>query len=551
MDKNLTIALAQINLIVGDIAGNTPKIIAAAIEARDQKQADLVAFHEQAISNYSPEDLLYHQDFCQKVAQALDTIARQTIGIDVLVGYPEAVHSKSKIRQSSNQIIRFNSAAYLRDGKIIANYRKQFLPNYAIFDEKRYFTACNKTCIVELEGMKLGIVICEDLWHPEPIAKAKRAGAEIIIAPNASPFSTKQFQLRLQALRQRTKESQLPIVYVHQLGGHDELLFDGNSLAINNDGEIAALLPHCEPAVHCIEVIKQAQACHIVKQEIAERLETEALIYQALVLGVKDYVSKNGFKRAVIGLSGGIDSALTLAIAVDALGKDAVNAIFMPSAYTSQLSYDAVQQQSKQLGVDCRIIDINPLMQSFKPTVESSLQQKLSAISDQNLQARIRGTLLMTISNQTNSLVLTTGNKSEMAVGYCTLYGDMVGAFAVLKDVYKTLVYRLANYRNQLSAAIPQMVIDRPPSAELAPGQLDQDSLPPYDILDQILEQYIEHNASIDSIVAQGFDRAVVKKVVTLLVHNEYKRRQSAPGTRITTKGFGRDWRYPITSNYI
>ncbi|MEM9243895.1 MAG: NAD+ synthase [Pseudomonadota bacterium] len=545
MSEKLKIALAQINLTVGDIIGNSQKIIASIEQARDQHQADLIVFHEQTLCNYSPEDLLYHDDFYEAINQAIIEIAKHSTAIDVVIGFPELANDNNQQQK------RFNSAAWLRDGNVIAKYRKQCLPNYAVFDEKRYFTPGNDTVIIDLKGYKIGLLICEDLWHQQPMAKTKQAGAELIVSLNASPFSTQIAKKRLKILQDRVAENNIPIVYVNQLGGHDELLFDGNSMVIDSKGDIAAKLPHCQSALQAVCFEKNKSKCTVARAPTpAKPLAFEALVYQALVLGTGDYVRKNGFKGAVLGLSGGIDSALTLAIAVDALGKENVSALFMPSRYSSKISYEAALAESQALGIDYHVVTMDDIFQQFLPSLKTIFQTDVNDITQQNIQARVRGLLLMAVSNQQRRIVLTTGNKSEMAVGYCTLYGDMAGGFAVLKDVYKTMVYRLANYRNRISPVIPEVVISRPPSAELAPEQKDEDSLPPYDILDQILERYIEKNQGIDEIIAANFDADTVRKVISMLVNNEYKRRQSPPGTRITTKAFGRDWRYPITSRY-
>jgi NAD+ synthase (glutamine-hydrolysing) len=548
----LIIAIAQLNFTTLDITGNSEKMIAAAKHARDHLKADVIVFSELAITGYALDDLLYHQEIYTASLQAITHIAQETQGIDVIVGYPEATGDVS----GNLAATRFNSLAYCRDGKIMANYRKQQLPNYSIFDEKRYFTPGHTPTIVEIKGYKVGLIICEDIWFPEPMKQAKAAGAEIIVCPNASPFATGKMERRLTALKHRSEENKLPIIYINQVGGNDELLFDGRSMAINSQGKISHLLPHCEEAVqlvtidrinhHCDFISPNKDSAHHVSDQTPEQL-----IYEALVLGTRDYVHKSGFKNVLIGLSGGIDSAITLAIAVDAFGKENVTGVLMPSEYTSQLSMDLALEQTDLLGVSHHIISITPAFHALLTSLKEPLNDTMRDLTQQNLQSRVRGVLLMALSNETGKMVLTTGNKSETAVGYTTLYGDTAGGYDVLKDVYKTVVYRLAHYRNTISPVIPQAVIDRAPTAELAPNQTDQDSLPPYEILDAILELHIEKLTSIDDIIKAGFDPETVHKVVELIYKNKYKRRQSPPGTRVTPRAFGKDWRYPIAAKYF
>lgn len=540
----LNIAMAQLDLTVGDINSNAEKIIKAAQHARDEINADMIVFHELTICNYSPEDLLYHQDLYRLTKQALKCIAKKTEGIDVVVGYPEATGDVDNPLTHT----RFNAAAWLRNGKIHANYRKQRLPNYSVFDERRYFSPGAASVIVEIKGFKVGVLICEDIWHAEPVAEARKAGAQLIVSLNASPFSLDKPEKRINMLKKRIKANKIPMLYVNQVGGHDELLFDGGSMALDSEGNIVCAMPRYEEKIDMVTVHENMS---MPRQSIAPELEDEASIYRALVLGVRSYVHKNGFKGTLLGLSGGIDSALTLAIAVDALGAENVEAILMPSKHTSQLSLDGATEEINALGVKHQILSIEDTNKSFLNTLKDTFKNTETGIAEQNIQARIRGSFLMALSNKTGKIVLTTGNKSEMAVGYATLYGDMAGGYAVLKDVYKTMVYRLSNYRNTISPVIPQIVIDRPPTAELAPDQKDEDSLPPYDMLDKILELYIEDNSSVEKIIEQGFDAETVHQVISMLTHSEYKRRQAPPGTRVTRKGFGRDWRYPITSKYV
>jgi NAD+ synthase (glutamine-hydrolysing) len=538
MAQNLRIILAQLNLLVGDIQGNSAKILAAIAQARDELRGDVVVFPELAISSYPPEDLLTYPDFHRQVNDTLQDLVKQVSGIDVILGYPHL---------SAGGL--YNAAALIRAGQIRAVYHKQHLPNYGVFDEKRYFALGHAPCIVHIKETPIAITICEDLWYADVALQAKQAGAQLIISLNASPFEIGKPKQREKILKQRVKECHLPIVYVHGVGGQDELLFDGGSTVINAEGEICAQAEFYQEQLLPVDIQLQPHM-QISKTTISPPLTTEASVYGALVLGVKDYINKNQLSGAIIGLSGGIDSALTLAIAVDALGAERVEAVMLPSRYTSAQSLEDAALQAKQLGVKYRTISIENLFNVSLETLTAEIENNLADITTENLQARCRGLLLMALSNQAGKLVLTTGNKSEMAMGYATLYGDMAGGFAVLKDVPKTLVYRLAAYRNSLQPVIPQRVIDRAPSAELAPNQVDTDRLPPYDILDQILTLYVEQDKTLAEIVALGFDHEVVKQVLTAVNKNEYKRRQAPPGVRITRRAFGRDRRYPMTSGF-
>lgn len=544
----LTLALAQINLIVGDIAGNTTRIIAA-IQAAEAKGANLIIFPELSITSYPPEDLVLRSDFLNQVESAIDIIASHSTEIDVLVGFPSKVEDQL-----------FNSAVYLRNGAILKKFDKRKLPNYGVFDEARYFSEGKELQdnVVELNGIKLGLLICEDIWYSTPSLVAKQADADIILVMNASPYSTTKHQQRLDTLRQRISETNLPIVYLNQVGGQDELLFDGDSMVMDSNG--ALLLqskPFCEDLYYVKLIKSSSHILHIenitAEELLAKPTSSIATLYEGLVTAVRDYVCKNHFKGVVLGLSGGIDSALTLAIAVDALGKNNVQAVMMPSDYTANMSLEDAEWEAKTLGVDYQIIPIMPLFKRFQESLTplfTQLNKTNFDKTEENLQARIRGNLLMAISNKTGRMLLTTSNKSEIAVGYATLYGDMSGGFSVIKDIYKTMVFELARYRNSISVVIPERVITRPPSAELAPNQTDQDSLPSYEILDQIIELFVEHDLSIDEIVAKGFDRSTVESVVRLIFINEYKRRQAAPGPRVTERAFGRNRRYPITSGF-
>ncbi len=534
----LQIALAQINCTVGDLAGNAAKILAAADSAR-RLGADLLLAPELALAGYPPEDLLLRPDFYRNCARELLALAEK-LPLPAVVGYPEA-----------HEGARYNSAALLMGGRIAANYRKQRLPTYEVFDEARYFRPGSAPVVFEIAGVRCGIAICEDVWMPEPAALARDAGAEVLLVLNASPFHIDKQATRHAMLRQRVRENGIPAIYCNLVGGQDELVFDGASFALDANGELAHQCAAFEEAVALVEM---AEGGLLPGTRLAEP-SPEEMVYAALKLGVRDYLSKNGFPGAIIGLSGGIDSALTLAIAVDALGADKVRAVMMPSPWTAQMSLDDARDMARRLGVEYDEIPIAAAMETFAvllaPTFAKLGEKPAWDTTDENIQARIRGLILMAFSNRTGRIVLTTGNKSEMAVGYATLYGDMAGGFAVIKDLKKTFVYRLAEYRNTVSEVIPKNIIARAPSAELRPNQTDQDSLPPYEILDAIVEAYMERDESPRQMIAAGLPQDDVKRVVTLLKRNEYKRRQAPPGIRITQRAFGKDWRYPITSRYI
>jgi NAD+ synthase (glutamine-hydrolysing) len=545
MWQQINVVMAQLNFLVGDIDFNTSLIIEKAKEAIEAGSADIIAYPELALTGYPPEDLLFRPSLSIRIEKALQRIRDENLAAYLVIGYPERVGDKL-----------FNSLTIIKHGKQVANYRKQHLPNYQVFDEQRYFDSGTDVCLLEIAGQKVAFTICEDMWEQEPIMQARSVGAQLMININASPYHMNKLSERQTLLRKRSVEGGFPIIYVNMVGGQDELVFDGGSMVVTATGECHCLAPSYSEAlvpvlVHVGE--SPGSPCEIPLQQIAPPLSLEAQVYQSLVLGVRDYVNKNKFKGVVLGLSGGIDSALTLAIAVDALGSDRVQAVMMPFTYTSELSLDAAAQQANKQGVDYQKIPIEGIYSAFLQSLEEQFANTETDVTEQNLQARCRGVLLMAISNKKGLLVLTTGNKSEIAVGYSTLYGDMAGGFDALKDVSKTLVYSLARYRNTEFSAIaqevvPQKVIDRPPSAELAPDQVDQDSLPPYDVLDRILELYVEHDCSADSIIAQGFDGQVVRRVLRLVDLNEYKRRQSPIGVRLTQRGFGRDRRYPITN---
>jgi NAD+ synthase (glutamine-hydrolysing) len=537
--STLRIALAQLNLFVGDVAGNTQRVIAAAAEARDRLQADLVLFPELTLCGYPPEDLLFHKGLRRQVNAALERVRSETSGIAVMFGYPE--YAEDGI---------YNSAAIVRDGEILANYRKQELPNYAVFDEKRYFKHGRDTRLVEIQGIRVAMLICEDIWEPGPARAAKEAGAQLLVVINGSPYSLRYQDRRERVVRERVRDCGLPVVYVNMLGGQDELVFDGGSFVMDASGEVVQRLAPFKEALEIAEIELIDGKARPKRGHIEPDLSEEASVYSALVLGVRDYVGKHGFPGVVLGLSGGIDSALTLTIAVDALGADRVHAVMMPSRYTSQMSLEDAAAQARLLNVRYDVISIEGMFAAALDALKDVFKGREPDTTEENIQSRCRGLLLMAISNKTGRMVLTTGNKSEMAVGYATLYGDMAGGFAPIKDCSKSLVYRLARYRNAISPAIPERVIERPPSAELRPDQKDTDSLPPYEILDPILELFIEEDLSVDEIAARGFERATVGRVLEMVKRNEYKRRQAPPGVRISHRAFGRDWRYPITSGY-
>lgn len=533
MSLAMRLALAQINSIVGDLSGNT-RLIADAAQAALQHGADALLVPELALTGYSPEDLLLREHFYADTAKALDELL-EIDGITLIIGHPARMGGE-----------RFNAATVMRDGHILGRYHKMRLPNEAVFDECRYFTPGIVPLVVDIAGVKAGILICEDIWDTDPAAEAADAGAEILLALNASPFHRDKIESRQQAARWRVEETGLPFVYLNLVGGQDELIFDGASFALNRMGEVVAQLPAFESALEIIEV----RDGDIVPQPLATLPCRVESVYRALVQGVRDYIGKNRFPGILLGLSGGIDSALTLAIAVDALGANNVHAVMMPSRYTADISVDDSRDMIARLGCQYDEVDIWPMYEQFMGALGGLFGDRPVDTTEENLQSRIRGVILMALSNKTGKLVLTTGNKSEMTTGYATLYGDMAGGYAVLKDVAKTLVYELSEWRNQTEEVIPRRIITRPPSAELRPDQVDQDSLPAYEILDAIMCEYVEHNRSAADIIAMGYLPADVEKVVRLLQINEYKRRQAPVGPRITQRAFGRDWRYPITNRF-
>ncbi len=537
MNETIRLSLAQLNLHVGNIEGNTDKIITAAIRARDEQKADVIVYPELTITSYPPEDLLLRPHLHEMVREALNRICTEVSGIDLIVGHP----------RKEGRLL-YNSCSLIRNGEIVATYNKQHLPNYSVFDEKRYFVPGDKPVVVEIKGRHIALSICEDIWTPGTGRQARDAGASLIINLNASPYHKDKSDERYEALVANIHEGNMPVVYVNLVGGQDQLVFDGGSLVMDDKARYCFLAPSFEENVYVVEISPDNTIRHAYPQP--RPFIPEESIYKALVTGVRDYTRKNGFRGVVLGLSGGIDSALTAAIAVDALGSDNVEVVMMPSRYTSEISTKDAVAEAKALGIKYEIIPIEKPFNAFLECLSEAFAGTHPDTTEENIQARCRGIILMAFSNKFGKLLLSTGNKSELAVGYATLYGDMNGGFNPLKDIWKTMVYRLAEWRNSISHVIPQRVIDRPPSAELAPDQKDSDNLPEYEILDPILEAYIERDEPPQQIIEEGFDPDTVKRVVTLVDRNEYKRRQAAPGVRITKRAFGRDRRYPITSGY-
>lgn len=533
--------MAQVNPLVGDIPGNADLVINTVDDLLSRGWPDVVVFPELVLTAYPPEDLLLRTSLDVRIGAALRKIMDRKFDTHLVIGYP-----------GREDGLLYNMLAIIYRGEVLATYKKQCLPNYQVFDEKRYFSPGDEACVLEIKGIPTGFTICEDLWENGPMGQAASAGARLMININGSPYHIGKMADRRDVLVRRLDEAGIPIVYVNQVGGQDELVFDGCSMAIDGDGTLKALAPACEESILEIEVVDDGSVTRLTEGQIAVQEEGDALVYKVLVLGLHDYVLKNGFKGVVLGLSGGIDSALTLALAVDALGSDCVHAVMMPYKYTAQISVEDAAKEAENFGVNYRVIPIETIFESFMGALAEEFAGTEVDLTEQNLQARCRGVMLMGISNKKGYLVLTTGNKSEMAVGYSTLYGDMAGGFDVLKDVPKMLVYSLSRYRNTLGQGemIPARIIERPPSAELAPEQVDEDNLPPYEILDQILELYIDQDQSAHAIIEKGFEAETVMRVLRLVDLNEYKRRQAPVGVRISRKGFGRDRRYPITSGW-
>ncbi len=550
----LKLCIAQLNFVVGDTAGNAQRVIAAARTAYAQG-ARLVLTPELSICGYPAEDLLLRPAFIAACDDAVKTVASELAGLKglfVVVGHPTGgdIRSKSVTVQR-----RLNAASVLSEGRVLETYAKRELPNYQVFDERRYFTPGQGTCVFQVGGISVGLLICEDAWFDEPALLAKEAGAELLVVSNASPFHVGKGSERVARMAQRARAVALPLVYTHLVGGQDEVVFDGASFAVDDEGTVVGRAPGFQEDLFSIQA-ERVRGRITLTAAISHERSPEADLWDALVLGVRDYVGKNGFPGVLLGLSGGIDSALVLAIAVDALGRDKVRTVMMPSPYTADISLIDARDMAARLGVRYDEISIVPEFEAFKASLAHEFRGLPEDATEENIQARIRGVLLMALSNKFGSIVLTTGNKSEMATGYCTLYGDMAGGFAVIKDLLKTTVFRLARWRNIHDRygtginPIPERIISRPPSAELRPGQLDQDSLPPYEILDAILERYMENDQGVEEIVAAGFDRAVVERVARLIRVNEYKRRQAPVGIRVTHRSFGKDWRYPITGKF-
>ena len=540
MTDSFKIALAQLNLLVGDVHGNATRVIATTRRARAELGADLVVFPELTLSGYPPEDLLFHRGFRRQIELGLDRVRQEVQDASVVVGFPE--YTRAGI---------YNSAALISGGAIAAIHRKAELPNYKVFDEKRYFQPGAQPTVVDRQGFRVGLLVCEDIWEPESTQLARSDGAELLVVINASPYELHKQREPEDIARIRARDVGLPLVYVNIMGAQDELVFEGNSFVMDAEGKVVMRAPAYEEGIYPVEFVRQARGKVVPKPgPIAPELSDEASVYGALVLGVRDYVNKHGFPGVVMGLSGGVDSALTLAIAVDALGADRVHAVMMPSRYTSDMSLQDAEEQARGLGVKYSTLSIESMFETTLATLKNEFAGRPPDATEENIQSRCRMLLLMGISNKTGKMLLTTGNKSEMAVGYATLYGDMAGGFAPIKDCSKMLVYRLVTYRNSLGRVIPQRVVDRPPSAELRPDQKDSDSLPPYDVLDRILEAFIEEDLSVDELEARGFDRTTVGRVLDLVKRNEYKRRQAPPGVRVSRRAFGRDWRYPITNAY-
>ena len=558
----LNIALAQLNLTVGDFSGNASKILDAARDAH-ARGADILLTPELSLAGYPPEDLLLRPAFLQKCDVALLQLVRDLAGLrglHVVVGHPSPMmgaalppHIVDGFLRPGANVRATNRATLMHDGRILGCYDKSMLPNDSVFDERRYFQPGHQTFVFTLKGVKVALLICEDVWYSEPSAQAVAAGAQLILVSNASPYHIGKEAQREAALQARVQETGVPHIYVNSVGGQDELIFDGGSFAVDQQGQVTLRLPQFVENLAVLryddgQLLTQITPVHTYAQH-------EAQIYAALVLGVRDYVNKNGFSSVIIGLSGGVDSALVLAIACDALGKEKVTAVMMPSPYTADISQIDAQQMALNLGVRYEEIVITPLVDAFSTSLASHFPHQtqtdsLADVTAENIQARVRGVLLMALANKHGSIVLTTSNKSELAVGYCTLYGDMAGGFAVIKDIPKMMVYRLCEWRNAHAEIIPKRILTRAPSAELRSNQTDQDSLPPYEILDAIVHTYVEKNGSVDEIIAQGYSETDVLRVVRLIKINEHKRRQSAIGIRITARAFGRDWRYPISAKF-
>ena len=551
MEPAVSVAFAQINQKVGDLAGNAARIVQAAALAHSQGH-DILLLPELALTGYAPEDLLLRWQFLadqQAALMSLQQALSEFADLHVVLGHVVKTDKGT-----------FNAASIFVNGNNLGTYLKQELPNYSVFDEKRYFTAGRKPLVFTVRNHTFGVVICEDVWFAGAATAAKQAGAQTLLVLNASPYVVRKHDIRLAVVRRNVCDAGMGAIYCNLVGGQDELVFDGHSFAVDRHGAVITELSSFSQVMGSVQVFSSGQFRAQTPLPLAgETLATpqpqasepaEAEVWRALVMGTRDYLRKNFFEKAVIGLSGGIDSAVVLAIAIDAIGAENLHAVMMPSRFTADISVNDAQQMARRVGVRYDDIAISPMFNSYLDALAPVFGDLPQDTTEENLQARIRGALLMALSNKFNAIVLTTGNKSELATGYCTLYGDMVGGYAPLKDIPKTLVYRLANWRNSQSAIIPERIITRPPSAELREDQTDQDSLPEYEVLDKILEHLMEHNDSVEAIVSTGLAREDVEKVARLLRINEYKRRQGSPGPKITTRAFGRDWRFPITNGY-
>ena len=531
---SLKLAAAQINLWVGDIPGNVDRMVAAAAAARDEHGADLVVFPELSLIGYPPDDLLLRSGMPAAVAAGVARLEQEIRGIRAVVGLPEFDGERI-----------YNAAFVVGDGATHARYRKQCLPSYGVFDEHRHYTAGDRACVVDIAGTRVGLSICEDIWFEAPARRAAEAGAELLVNINASPFDTGKSAQRERTLATRARETGLPIVYVNCVGGQDELVFDGDSRAVDGQGRTRFRAEAFRERVYAVDLDGEPSAA-----AAGSDADPVARTYRGLVTAIRDYGDRNGFPGAVLGLSGGIDSALVAALACDALGPERVWTVSLPSRYTAGMSNDDAQEQAELLGCRYDRIPIEPSVAAVSESLSGLFAGREPNLTEENLQSRCRGLMLMALSNKFGHLLLATGNKSEMAVGYATLYGDMAGGFAPIKDVYKTTVYELARYRNDIGRVIPERVITRPPSAELRDDQQDSDSLPDYALLDAVLSAYVEEQCSIDQIVARGYDAAEVRRIAALVRRSEYKRRQAPPGPKITARAFGRDRRYPITAVY-
>ena len=535
----MKIGIIQENPIVGDVEGNL-NIALKSIEKMKKERPDIVVFSEMFLTGYPPEDLLLRDDLFQSIDLTLKELAKHYPELHIVIGYP---------RKKNKKI--FNAAGCIYQGEIKAEYFKQELPNYKVFDEKRYFSPGKGPCLITVKNKTLALTICEDIWYSKAVRQATRRGAEVILNLNASPFHRHKLKERKSLLIKHAEKFSVPIIYVNQVGGQDELVFDGSSVVVSPGSGVDFQLPSFKTATSVLNFEMKNGVCELINKTKVSEVSDLKNLYDAIVLGTRDYIEKNGFSGALIGSSGGIDSALTTAVAVDALGSDRVKTVMMPFKYTADISIEDSQQLADNLNIQHEVIEIEEIYNSFEKSLKKTFKGKEKDKTEENLQSRSRGVLLMALSNKSGYLVLTTGNKSETAVGYSTLYGDTAGGFAVLKDVPKTWVYELANYRNTINEVIPQRIIDRPPSAELAPDQKDSDNLPEYKILDEIIELYVERDLSVAAIVEKGFDEKTVKKILHLIDRSEYKRRQAPPGVRITDRGFGKDRRYPITNRYF